>query len=313
MRAAGSVKNFNASPVGTWMVGKNFLVWNHDPGLGGLVVWDRPDAADVEAMLDIFDAFHRVCPSFDMVTDLSRIEAVSESAYAATLHGMRTRVASYGGKERRNAIVRADGMVGALVEGFFPLIGARDNWCSFTDVEQAFNWLGRPDIDRARLQVDQIVDEVRGLSPQLRQLRDFLKLKLAKSRVLARDAAHALGVSERTLHRSLRELGTCFRDELRAVRLQLATYFLAESDLKIETVAHRAGYNSHAYFTSQFRRATGRTPTEFRAHTAAALERASSLLERAQPVNDVKARTPVPQVASRMRGGGGVRAPHALK
>jgi AraC-like DNA-binding protein len=77
-------------------------------------------------------------------------------------------------------------------------------------------------------------------------------------------AARALGRSTRSLQRELRAAGTSFRAELARARADVAAELLADSELKLETVAARAGFTSPSHFSRFFRRRTGRPPSRSR-------------------------------------------------
>jgi AraC-like DNA-binding protein len=55
-------------------------------------------------------------------------------------------------------------------------------------------------------------------------------------------------------------------DYLTGIRIQRATEVLLTTDENITEIAFAVGFNDSNYFTRQFRKATGRSPREFRAH-----------------------------------------------
>jgi LacI family transcriptional regulator len=87
------------------------------------------------------------------------------------------------------------------------------------------------------------------------------------------------------LHGRLRRVQASFRaetghtmaQELMRLRLEHAKRLLVDTDSKIEGIAHESGFASRFHFHKAFRRATGCTPSEFRAHQG----KASSCEERA--------------------------------
>lgn len=78
------------------------------------------------------------------------------------------------------------------------------------------------------------------------------------------EVAARLAVSQRTLRRHLRALGTSYRAILRDFRLELAVGWLGESRLSVEEIADRLGYTEASTFRSAFRRWTGFSPRTFR-------------------------------------------------
>lgn len=263
MQSTATLSEYLKTPIGHSFAGNTYVVWNHSPQLGGVVVWGRPSERDVEQIFLVVDAYHKLCARCDVVTDMSRIDSIDSTAYAALLDGMRARQPFYSERVRRHATVRTDGIIGGLAEGFYRLIEANHNWRIFKDSKSAFDWLEHADGEQVRLQVEQFVAHACGVAPELRTVRDFLKAHL--STVLLRDVAAALGLSERTLHRKLRLHGTSFRDELLAARIDASRRLLGETELKIEVIALRVGCCSHTHLTNLFRRRTGQTPAEYRA------------------------------------------------
>jgi AraC-like DNA-binding protein len=219
-----------------------------------------------------------------VVTDVSRVDSVEATLYSAFVDAMRSRASEFASGIRRHALVRPGGLVGGLTEGFFPFAGLEHDWRIFTSGKEAFEWIERPEAALAFPEVQALVDRARGLSPELRQLRDYLRTHLQDARLSA--AAKAIGTSDRTLHRILREADTGFREELAQARVDAARRLLAETDLKIGDIARRVGYASHAHLTSLFVRSTGQSPAAYRAQA---------------------------QVSASARGRGGLAPPRAAK
>ncbi len=57
--------------------------------------------------------------------------------------------------------------------------------------------------------------------------------------------------------------GTTFMDVLSGIRMQKAKELLADSDLKNYEIAERVGFNDPHYFSIAFKKATGKSPTEY--------------------------------------------------
>jgi len=84
MRPALSVADFMAAPLDQYLLGRNWLVWCHDPSLCGVVIWDRPDEADAEALLQVLDIGHSaaMAEQLDMVVDTRRLVGVDLGLFA---------------------------------------------------------------------------------------------------------------------------------------------------------------------------------------------------------------------------------------
>jgi len=81
---------------------------------------------------------------------------------------------------------------------------------------------------------------------------------------LARDAARALAMSERTLHRRLANEQTTFRELLDQFRHEKAVELLTTRRHGIAEVAFLLGYSEITAFYRAFKRWTGRSPAELR-------------------------------------------------
>jgi AraC-like DNA-binding protein len=79
-----------------------------------------------------------------------------------------------------------------------------------------------------------------------------------------RSVAQALGMSARTLQRTLAQEDTTFNQLLDDVRSRLASAYLADPQLGLGDVALLLGYSETRAFTRAFRRWTGKTPAAYR-------------------------------------------------
>ncbi len=82
--------------------------------------------------------------------------------------------------------------------------------------------------------------------------------------------ARMVGLSGRQFHRRFTEAaGTTPRRYLTELRMEHAAHLLCATALGIEQIAHRVGYQDSPTFVKVFTRATGRTPTAYRANPPA--------------------------------------------
>lgn len=61
-----------------------------------------------------------------------------------------------------------------------------------------------------------------------------------------------------------KEYGTSAMDYLNNIRIQNASFMLSNTGLPIATVAERTGFSDEAYFSRAFKKATGKSPSDFR-------------------------------------------------
>jgi AraC-like DNA-binding protein len=164
---------------------------------------------------------------------------------------------------RRQAIVRPAGLLGAAAEGFANLLGPAHEWRVFETLVEALAWSGVSDAGDEARALDALVDVATCGSPVVARIRSWAAAH--GGRVTVAEAAQALGMSVRSLQRSLGDAGTSFRDEVNAVLIERAKALLLEGDTKLEVIAIKLGCSSLTTFSAFFRRMTGESPSEFRA------------------------------------------------
>ncbi|TQV67230.1 AraC family transcriptional regulator [Exilibacterium tricleocarpae] len=77
--------------------------------------------------------------------------------------------------------------------------------------------------------------------------------------------AAAFNMSESSLRRALRAVGSSYQEILNDVRKKLAIEYLTTSSLTLENIAHLVGYSDLSNFRRAFRSWTGKPPLEYRA------------------------------------------------
>jgi AraC-like DNA-binding protein len=95
------------------------------------------------------------------------------------------------------------------------------------------------------------------------QVRARLATRLA-DRPTAEDVASALGLSQRSLQRRLKERGTSYEAILALVRRDLACAYLRDERYTITELAFMLGFEDASSFARAFRRWTGASPSGFR-------------------------------------------------
>ncbi|MBZ4422997.1 helix-turn-helix transcriptional regulator [Myxococcus sp. RHSTA-1-4] len=198
------------------------------------------------------------------LVDARRLEAADPSAFTVLVKYMQPREKSFGTSVLRQALVRPEGVVGAVVGGFYTLLSGAYPSRAFSDPAQALEWLGQPDTLAAPLlsKLNDLVAEATGQSPLLRELHQVMKGKLPE--VNLSDVAREMGMSERTMQRRLKEAGTSFQAELNAVQVRMAQSLLLETNMKLTAVAVEVGCASLQHFSSLFRKMVGESPSAWR-------------------------------------------------
>lgn len=75
--------------------------------------------------------------------------------------------------------------------------------------------------------------------------------------------ARSLGVSERTLHRRLKDRGATWRATVDAFRDEESKRLLREGRLSLAAIALGVGFSEQSAWTRAFRRWTGRSPAQW--------------------------------------------------
>ena len=252
-------------PLGRWATEGQTLYWCADAQLTGCAVWGRPTHADLERLLALFDRgdHDHVSRDCDFVVDVREVQSVDESDFRGLVRGLAERLPQVRARTRRHVLVRSDGLFGAAVEGFYPMIEVGVAAAVFTAIEPALAWLGRPDATAWASVLEDLREQVVHGGALLGRLRGWWMDRGLRGHL--DEAAQALGVSSRALQRALHAAGSSFRSERDAARLALAESMLRSTDLKLEVVARRLGFRSGAHFSAWFRRHRQVSPRDFRA------------------------------------------------
>lgn len=106
-------------------------------------------------------------------------------------------------------------------------------------------------------------------SPVLQRALGIIHDNYADPRLSLTGISEQLRISERHLRRIfIAYTGQTFREHVRSLRIQRATGLLAGSALGVKAVAAAVGYSDASHFVRYFRKATGRTPAQFRSRSA---------------------------------------------
>ncbi|MEM7572756.1 MAG: ATP-binding protein [Bacteroidota bacterium] len=99
----------------------------------------------------------------------------------------------------------------------------------------------------------------------LEKLRQFLEQELDNAELKASDAAKAVGMSRSNLYAKLSAVtGLSFNLYLRSVRLQKAKQLLQHTSLSVSEIAYQVGFSRPDYFSKQFTRQFGTSPSSMR-------------------------------------------------
>lgn len=264
----GSLDDYCRDPVGKFVAGAHYVVWAHSPRLAGCAFVGRVDDHERGELAKIT----QLPPAwadpegFDIVVDCERLDVVDPPVFAQALLQLRSMIPLVA-RMRRAVVVRPQGITGAVIAGLYhDNIQPRYDAALFAERTDALTWLGLPPDSAPRREVEEIMTTLFDEPAPLGALRALLAQ--APTEVKLVTAARALRLSERSLSRRLQELGTSFRAEVQRARLRAAEALLVTTDLKLEDVSRRVGFQSRAHFSQFFHRATGETPAAFRTRRA---------------------------------------------
>ena len=82
-----------------------------------------------------------------------------------------------------------------------------------------------------------------------------------------KDVSSGMNMSPRSLQRHLQQRGTCFRDEVKDIRSQLAVRYLADPSISVTDIAFLLGYSDQGAFSNAFKTWHSCAPSEFRVKT----------------------------------------------
>ena len=111
---------------------------------------------------------------------------------------------------------------------------------------------------------EQVLTSVGGEGTLRERVRRALWSELAEGVPALGDFARTLGISDRTLQRQLREVGTTFAALLTELRREMAPALLLDGKLAVSEVAFLLGYEDPSAFRRAFHRWFGRSPRAYR-------------------------------------------------
>lgn len=265
MRSAEGLDDYLRDPIGRYLAGENFLHWYASPELCGFILWGRPGEVQIQRLTQVLDVELPPAAPHVSLVDARRVEAPDANGFTVLVKYMASRLGGFSQTVKRQALLRPEGMTGAVVGGFYSVLSSGYPTRAFADPLAALAWLGQPeDEGQALLHVlNDLVMQQMGQSPLLSELHRVLRTRLVDAHLA--EVAREMGMSERTLQRRLREAGTSFQTELNTVQVRTAQALLLESDAKLTSVALEVGCASLQHFSGLFRKLTGESPSAWRA------------------------------------------------
>lgn len=259
--ATTELARFAASGAPRALVGPTWCHAQVHPDLFAVVLWGTPGGADADALVASLKLeLGEGVDAHRSIVDVSRLEGVDSGAFEALNAYVSDYREALSKAVVRLALVRPSGMAGAVTSGFYEVSGSPYPVEIFDDADAALAWLG----DDASLaaELEALVAQATGRSALLARLH--LALRPTLDAATPASVAQALGVSERTLQRRLKDEATTFAAELLSARVQAAKRRMRETDAPLAAIALEVGFSSQQHFSRAFKEIEGLTPSAYR-------------------------------------------------
>ena len=262
LRLEQDIDAFVRDPLGRYVMGPGWLHFCATPTLWGATLWGRAEQQNLTSLFDLVERTIEQAGEHVSLLDIRGLEHVDLASFGLIGRYMSRHRATLASRVIRHAVIRAEGVLGAVVSGSYEIFAAPYPVSLFTDFDQALAWLDPPLDAAVRDSVARLCESAAGVPSLLTQLHGVLGTDLDNAD-LARAAAR-LGITARTLQRRLQALGTSFRAELDITRIREAQRRMLHSDCPLTEVAVDLGFSSLQNFSRQFRRVVGEAPSAWR-------------------------------------------------
>lgn len=268
MRAVFASAELRAAP-GSFVAGESWLHFHAAAGLWGVLLWGRPTSHDVARLVRSLSVeLDPLVEAHGSLVDARRVDGAEPGAFAALSEYVAQERGGLARKVKQLALVRPEGMAGAIVAGFFEVLPKPYPVRTFVGPEQALAWLateGALGIEPGQVahELAEAMATVRGTSPVLARVRAVLASRLREEPTLA-DVAAWLATSERTLQRRLFEADTTLSEEIARAKVAAAKLKMTETDEPLTSIALDVGCASLQHFGQLFRRFERVSPSAWR-------------------------------------------------
>jgi len=100
---------------------------------------------------------------------------------------------------------------------------------------------------------------------KMAEIQDYIQQNFAQKKLSINEISRDLFISPSYLARILKQYsGKTFVDSLTEYRIEMAKQMLTNPDIKTCVVAEKVGYSDPHYFSTIFKKTTGKTPSEYR-------------------------------------------------
>lgn len=259
-QAISELDAFFGQPARRYVVRRSFAYWQAERRAFGIILWGRPDEADVDNIC----AAHEVganplfCGHTSLV-DLRAVEAVDLLAFDRLLAYLKKRRDDWSPNVSQQAVLHRGGFAHATVAGMFQFLNPGHAVAFFDDPVQAYDAVGASDVR------DEL-EELRGTLLDLPEIvrRVQTAFEVLPSRAGFADVARSVGTSVRSLQRHLARVGSSLRTERQNHVLRASERLLEGTDLDLDAIAAQVGVSSASHLVTLFRLRRGTTPGAYR-------------------------------------------------
>ncbi len=262
LRPAASFESYLTEPFGCYVAAANAAAFWANEALSGVALWDHPGDSDVNLVTRALGVDARVARRLHaLLLDFRQLQLIDLRCFGALWSTLTSHFRSLGTAVQRRAVMVPPGPAGVVVAELMKLDEQTALVRAFTNPEEALVWTEVA--DHALLDnLDRIVRVPifdRSVVAGARRLLD------RDPALPAEQVARALGLSQRTFQRRLREQGTSFQREVNAAHLRIAKRLMRKTDKPLKWIAIESGYASLQHFSASFRAHVGIPPSRWRA------------------------------------------------
>lgn len=254
------LKTFFDEPARRYTVRRSFAYWQAERRVFGIIIWGRPDEADVDEIC----AAHEVgaAPLFrghTSLVDLRALESVDLLAFGRLLAYLKKRRDAWSPMVSQQAVLHAGGFAHATVVGMFELFRPEHSVVFSDDPVTAYEAASASDV---RLELEELRRTMLGTPEIVRRVHTAFEALHIRAGVS--DVARRLGMSVRSLQRQLSAVGSSLRNERHSHMLRLSERLLEETKLDLDAIAAKVGASSASHLVTLFRQYRGTTPGAIR-------------------------------------------------
>lgn len=260
-----NLARFREAPAGGFVAGSSWIYFCVDEHLHGFVLWGTPSEEDMRALVDLM-VTELDRPPHAAFVDVRELTTALAPAFEILADYFRTHARALARSVTRAAIVKPDGLTGAVAAGFLGTVPETFRATLWDDATTALTSLGVDDASGVATALARAQAEASGTPDVVKKLRGWLEHHLEDGTL--EGAARALAMAERSLQRRLGEIGTSFGEEQQRARVTAAKRLLLETDRAVTVIAIDVGCASPQHLSTLFKKHVGETPTAWRKRMA---------------------------------------------